>query len=269
MNAEKQQRWLEYQDRNAAFSDVKIFGYETVHQEWAHNFTQGLREHLIYLVVSGSCAGTAADQQVRLDPGVLMWLRPAVPFTLATVGARPPTMYRFRLSPAPDVDDLVDLVTVVPDAWTVRGPFDALITELGANLRYRDRRIRAALQLIFTDIFRLTQRGQGGHTFDVEQKRRLERYADEHINERLHPADLAAFAGLAPEYFTRRFGQTYGMPPKVWLVRRRIQHAAVRLDESEEPVSAIARRLGYPDVFLFSRQFKTVMGVSPRNYRSR
>jgi AraC-like DNA-binding protein len=57
--------------------------------------------------------------------------------------------------------------------------------------------------------------------------------------------------------------------PKTWLVRRRIHHAALRLDESDDPVSVVASDLGYPDLFLFSRQFKMVMGRSPRHYRAR
>lgn len=42
---------------------------------------------------------------------------------------------------------------------------------------------------------------------------------------------------------------------------------ALRLLESTLNVSQIALELGYRDVFLFSRQFKSVMGENPSAYR--
>ena len=39
------------------------------------------------------------------------------------------------------------------------------------------------------------------------------------------------------------------------------------LEESELSITEVAHQLGYPDVYLFSRQFKTIMGVSPRAFR--
>ena len=43
--------------------------------------------------------------------------------------------------------------------------------------------------------------------------------------------------------------------------------ATVRLLETNSNISEIALQLGYRDVFLFSRQFKAVHGLSPKAYR--
>lgn len=52
-----------------------------------------------------------------------------------------------------------------------------------------------------------------------------------------------------------------------WLVRERLRWAAQRLSESDIAIGDLARQLGYPDIFSFSRQFKQVHGVSPRAHR--
>jgi AraC-like DNA-binding protein len=52
-------------------------------------------------------------------------------------------------------------------------------------------------------------------------------------------------------------------------MRQRLHYAAQRLLESGLNVTEAALELGYSDVFLFSRQFKQVLGCSPRTYRQR
>ncbi|NGN62539.1 AraC family transcriptional regulator [Streptomyces sp. A7024] len=272
MDRQQQAAWLE---RLAQGADFGLFAYEPVVRPWSVVFPRGLPEHLVYLVVTGSCEGTAGEERIRLDPGSLMWLRPGVPFDLRAADPRQPiTVYRFRLNRLQDEAATgpgdPDAVLVLPDAWELRATFDMLIAELAASAPYRDQRLPALLLVLFTGIFRLAgeQRGSG-RRMDIAQRRLLEQYADRRITRRVRPEELARVVGLSPEYFTRRFRQTFGVPPKVWLVRRRIHQAALRLDEVPDSIAEVAAEFGYPDVFLFSRQFKAVMGMSPRRYRAR
>lgn len=262
MNA---QRWL---DRLASTGDSlvgDVFGYHSVDSDWRIDYPNGLTEHLIYLVVAGECVGTVGRRPVRLGPGDALWLPPRVAFGFATVGT-PMTLYRFRLA-ASARDPRRALV--VPQAWELRAPLDALVAELDGDLPHRAHRVRALLVVVFTSLLRLSTRPQGQAPLSGEQRTSIERHVDAHIADRLRVADLAALVGLSEDYFVRRFRQAYGMPPKSWLVRRRINHAALRLDESDDPITLVARRFGYPDGFLFSRQFKSVLGVSPRAWRAR
>jgi AraC-like DNA-binding protein/mannose-6-phosphate isomerase-like protein (cupin superfamily) len=250
--------------------DVGLFLYGPTHRNWSVHIPRGLPEHLVYLVVAGACDGVADDQRIQLSPGSLMWLKPNVPFDLQATSPRPLTLYRFRLLPVVGEVAPLGRVVVLPDAWELRQPFDTLINELTLALPFREHRIRASMLLLFTAVLRLAERQHGtGHPLDPRQRMTLERYVDQHIGHRIRPADLAEQLNMSAEYFTRRFRQTFGVPPKVWLVRRRIQHAAVQLDEAADSIAQIATALGYPDVFLFSRQFKAVMGVSPTAYRAR
>lgn len=267
MAGAEHEQWL---DRLVQHPEVGLFLYGPTHRNWSVRIPHGLPEHLVYLVVAGACDGVAGGERVQLSPGRLMWLKPQVPFDLRASSPKPLTLYRFRLLPTAGEVAPLGPVVVLPDAWELRQPFDTLINELTLVLPFREQRIRASMLLLFSAILRLAERQHGdGHPLDPRQRVRLERHVDQHIEERVRPADLAALLDLSAEYFTRRFRQTFGVPPKVWLVRRRIQHAAARLDEGQDSIAQVAAALGYPDAFLFSRQFKSVMGVSPQAYRSR
>jgi AraC-like DNA-binding protein len=265
------ERWLA---RLLKSPEVGLYWYGSTKRNWSVRVPHGLPEHLVYFMVAGSCEGEAGDQRIELSPGSLMWLKPHVRLDLRASTPRPVTLYRFRLLPVAGEEPPLGPVVVVRDAWELRPPFDTLINELGLALPLREHRIRASMLLLFTAILRLAERQRnadagGAHPLDAQQRALLERHVDGCIAQRVRPEELAALLSLSPEYFTRRFRQTFGVPPKVWLVRRRIHHAAARLDEGQESIVQVAASLGYPDVFLFSRQFKSVMGVSPRAYRAR
>jgi len=52
-----------------------------------------------------------------------------------------------------------------------------------------------------------------------------------------------------------------------WLLQQRLRHAAVLLRESNARVSEVASKLGYSEIYLFSRQFRQMFGASPKKYR--
>ncbi len=79
--------------------------------------------------------------------------------------------------------------------------------------------------------------------------------------------DLARLAGLSVPHFYRRFRDATGATPLDWLRRERVNEAKRLLSESNDPVRVIAEELGYADQFYFSRDFKKLAGLSPRQYR--
>jgi AraC-like DNA-binding protein len=79
--------------------------------------------------------------------------------------------------------------------------------------------------------------------------------------------DMAAGTGYSADHFTRIFESVAGMRPKEFIIRARIERATQLLTESTLSIDQIARTLGYPDIFTFSRQFKKRMGRPPTALR--
>jgi AraC-like DNA-binding protein len=81
--------------------------------------------------------------------------------------------------------------------------------------------------------------------------------------------ELAQHAGMSRTTFALRFKDTVGASPMDYLAQWRMLRAGDRLVNSSDPVSVIARSLGYESESAFSTAFKRVMGCSPRQYGRR
>lgn len=82
-------------------------------------------------------------------------------------------------------------------------------------------------------------------------------------------ADLAARAGLSPRHLQRRFTAELGVPPAAYVERVRVEAARRALAEADDPVEAIARRLGFGSAETLRRAFHRHVGVAPSDYRER
>jgi AraC-like DNA-binding protein len=81
-------------------------------------------------------------------------------------------------------------------------------------------------------------------------------------------ADLARDAAMSPYHFLRTFRRVVGMTPHQYLLRTRLNRAAVCLRTSSESISAIAFDAGFGDLSTFNRRFRRFMGCSPGAYRA-
>ena len=79
--------------------------------------------------------------------------------------------------------------------------------------------------------------------------------------------ELAAGAGMSISTFRRHFRAAMGLAPHEYLLHCRINSARQMLARTDLPVKEIAQRLGYSDVFFFTRQFTRTAGVPPAQYR--
>ncbi len=86
------------------------------------------------------------------------------------------------------------------------------------------------------------------------------------------PLDLkimAKQAMMSERTFLRRFRQSVGITPMVWLRRERISMAQELLETSQVSLDQIAEQSGYFSLESFRAAFKKVTGTSPAAYRKR
>ncbi|MFG0248664.1 MAG: helix-turn-helix transcriptional regulator [Phycisphaeraceae bacterium JB051] len=79
--------------------------------------------------------------------------------------------------------------------------------------------------------------------------------------------ELAAQTGLSISHFCARFKQAFGSSAIEYLIEQRMQQAAYLLYDRNLKIQDIAKRVGYDDVFHFSKLFKKHHGLSPRALR--
>ncbi len=92
---------------------------------------------------------------------------------------------------------------------------------------------------------------------------------DASFAERLTLAGLAAKASWSVAHFSEQFRRAYGLSPMEYVIRARLDHAAHLLRDVNLSVTEVGRRVGYDDLYHFSKLFKRRRGVSPRALRPR
>jgi AraC-like DNA-binding protein len=217
--------------------------------------------HLLWLMLAGQYEGEIAGRPVRLRAGDLMWLPPGVPHLL--VAQRRVRKFIIRLSidaEPPTGQPFVSRLGEEAATW-----FGALTAEPYLDDALRDGRVRALLWLLFSAWMRAGASPLGG--LDAERRGRLLHLVHSRPTHRWNRDELGAALGLSGLHLSRLVTRSFGRPLRRWLVETRIRAAARELREHGGRIGEVAARYGYPDLFLFSRQFRQVMGVSPRAWR--
>lgn len=78
---------------------------------------------------------------------------------------------------------------------------------------------------------------------------------------------LGEVAGMSRTAFKQQFTALVGTPPISYLIEWRLTRGARALRESTEPLSVVARQVGYSNAYTFGNAFRRRFGVSPGRFR--
>ncbi len=92
-------------------------------------------------------------------------------------------------------------------------------------------------------------------------------YLHLHYNENITNIELSKIFHFHPNYINEIFKKKLGMPLHQYVLGIRISNAISMLESSDMSICEISKITGFYDSSYFSRYFKKVTGVSPKNYR--
>ncbi len=92
-------------------------------------------------------------------------------------------------------------------------------------------------------------------------------YITAHYSYPITVEDIADYVGLSRSHLFRSFETVLQMSPKEYLSRFRIRQACYLLRHSSLSVTAIANSVGFESSLYFSKAFKKVKQIPPREYR--
>jgi len=88
-----------------------------------------------------------------------------------------------------------------------------------------------------------------------------------HLAEDLSVDQLAERAHLSSRTFARRFRSETGTTPHHWLTEQRVLHAQRLLEETTQPVEAVADLVGFGSAAVMRHHFARRVGTTPQAYR--
>jgi AraC-like DNA-binding protein len=92
-------------------------------------------------------------------------------------------------------------------------------------------------------------------------------HLDDHFAETPELDLLARLARMSRSHLCHQFRRHFKTTISSYVVRKRMSIAQRLLYDLELRPGEIAKEVGYPDIYQFSKQFKKTFGVSPMNYR--
>ena len=96
----------------------------------------------------------------------------------------------------------------------------------------------------------------------------LLQYIEENYNKKMTLNELAKVAGMHPNYLSTSFHRNMKMKIFEYIERVRLHHALEYFRQGKMTISEIAGETGYSSIQAFSKSFKRIYGLSPRNYRA-
>ena len=155
-------------------------------------------------------------------------------------------------------DDIASFTSLLSDLYNLASSSDYI----------RDMRINEKLGTLLTLLME-----QSWHPESVTiSRKRLElaavkEYLDERYTEKLTLDDLAEKFFINKFYLSKIFKETYGTTVNNYLISKRITRAKQLLRFTDMTVDEVGVAVGMGDANYFSRMFRKVEGISPREYR--
>lgn len=94
-------------------------------------------------------------------------------------------------------------------------------------------------------------------------------YVMNQLDKKIEVAELAAMTRWDVDHFTRIFKQYLTLTPYQFILKAKIEAAAVIIAQTEEPLRGVAIDFGFSSYSNFYNAFKKVIGDTPENIRSK
>jgi AraC-like DNA-binding protein len=95
------------------------------------------------------------------------------------------------------------------------------------------------------------------------------RFISQHYNEAITNRDLARSCGLSVRAFERQFRTTYHSSPHDYIRQLRVRMSCRALVFTSKSLAVVATESGFADQSHFNKEFRRILGETPRQYRER
>lgn len=157
----------------------------------------------------------------------------------------------FTITELPPIEALTDRLLGLGRSYRIEDEFSVASTlyELLAQLQFRSDRLNVPVNQASEKIRAVANyvRANSSEPFSIEQ--------------------AAAIAGYSTHYFSRKFGQTFGMSFPDFLLESRLIEAKRLLISTSLSVKQIALETGFSQASYFSSRFKRLVGMTPLEFR--
>lgn len=211
----------------------------------------------------------------KVRPGELLVIPPGTPHTYGADGKHPWTIYWAHIKGENNLLLLAEMgitkarpVLCLGEEPELLALFEELldVVEHGyasSGLLYASQILTHLIGLIIW----VSQHSLVGNSDPTQKVKQSITFMKQHLDRAATVATFAAMANLSESHYRSLFKDQTGYSPMDYFIRLRVHKACQLLDTTNLTVKEIARLTGYEDALYFSRAFKTVVELSPAQYR--
>jgi len=122
---------------------------------------------------------------------------------------------------------------------------------------------------VFSNFFRFQPPRRNANEEKMTRIEPVVRYIEKNISDKLSLNELAKLAAYEKTYFSALFKDIYGVSPKHFVLMKKIEKAKHLLISTTFSLEEISGKVGFHDVFHFSKTFKNFTGEAPSFFRKR
>jgi AraC-like DNA-binding protein len=119
---------------------------------------------------------------------------------------------------------------------------------------------------LYNDKFNINEKKQSWNDDMIE---RSIDFMQRHLSQSLQLSQIAQEINISIPHFCFLFRKKTGFAPMEYFTQLKVQKACQYLLFTDLPIKNIAEQLGIQDPYYFSRMFTKLMGLSPRQYRTK
>jgi AraC family transcriptional regulator, arabinose operon regulatory protein len=235
----------------------------------------GVDQSVLIYCVKGLGWCEIGGERHKIQPGDLLALPPGTPHTYEADDAHPWTIFwvHFKGDSASSLLTELEISRAKPVLWLGENPkllvlFEELLEVLEHG--YASSQLLYASQIL-TYLVGLTvwihHRGSEENPTATQKVAQSIDYMKQHLDQPASAASFAAVANLSESHYRSLFRRQTCYAPMDYYIRLRMHKACQLLDTTNLSVKEIARLVGYKDALYFSHAFKTVIELSPSQYR--
>ncbi len=266
---------LEELAQDALSSDLYPHGMGYYPHALGHKMERDAHEdHLMMYCTGGSGTLSVGTQQIPISKGDLVILPKGVAHFYEADSQDPWSIYWVHFD-GEHSDLFIEQLGLSPDRYSLHiGIHPKLVSDFQLLLGTRQTGysksvfIHAAnhLKQLLTYITVLIPQSlpQSGQFIDLNIVHAL---MQEHLYGKLDLETIAASVNLSKYHFSKKYKELTGNSPIQHFIHLKMEEACYLMDISEKNMTEISDALGYEDTHYFSRLFKKVIGLSPRDYR--
>lgn len=269
--------------RDEHFMDLTIYQYGYEKCEPLHSFGPYVRNHyLFHYVISGKGRLDADDEkknvssyEIEAGKGFLItpgyvntyWADKKEPWEYVWVEFGGLRAREFVENTGLSYKNPVYLPDTAEHGEEIRGEMEQILShdqlsgigQIGHLYLFIDKLIRYSTSRRYK---------QGGKLSEFYAKEAIA-YIEQNYHRNVTVEELANRCKLDRSYFGKVFKSVVGQAPQEFLMQYRMARAADELIMTGDSVGSIGERVGYESPLHFSRAFKNVYGISPREYRQK